>query len=560
MVNWSSRKLGDCLWLANVFVAIILVNVLSSFYFFRIDLTEENRYTMKDQTREILDNLQDDVYVEVFLEGDMNAGFKRFQKSIVETLREFEIYSRNKVHFSVTNPAAAQGSRAQSEFMADLARRGVQPTNVIDTRDGQRVEKIVFPGVVISAAGNEIGVNLLKGNKAGSPEEEINQSIEGIEFELINAIDKLTRLERKRIGWITGHGELDSLDIASFNNDLLESFDVFKVNLGSKKKLDQYDALIIAKPTKPFSPGDKYKLDQYIMRGGKVLLLIDRLAVSMDSASTENYFALPYPVNLDDQLFKYGVRINPDLVQDQHAAFYPVITGQTGGKPQFQLMNWPFFPLINHYTDFPFTRNLDAVVLRFANSIDTVKASGIKKTPLLFSSSASRKLTSPVHVSINDLRTINPADFTSGPIASGYLLEGKFTSLYKNRFLPSDVDTSAFLPEGKPAKLVVIADGDLVRNEINPRNGQPQALGFDPFTNYTFANRDFLMNLMTWLAEENGLIQTRSKQVMIRPLNREKINDEKTKWQLINLVLPVVLICVYGVLHALWRRKKYASF
>jgi gliding-associated putative ABC transporter substrate-binding component GldG len=560
MVNWKGKKFGDWLWLANAFAAIVLVNVLSSFYFFRVDLTEENRYTIKDQTREILSNLQDDVYVEVFLEGDMNAGFKRFQKSIIETLHEFEIYSDNKVHFSLTNPAAAEGTRAQSEFMADLARRGVQPTNVIDTRDGQRVEKIIFPGAIISASGNEIGVNLLKGNKAGTPDEEINQSIEGVEFELINAIDKLTRLERKRIGWITGHGELDSLDIASFNNDLLESFDLFKVNLPSKKKLDQYEALIIAKPTRPFSPSDKYKLDQYIMHGGKVVFLIDKLSAAMDSASRDDYFALPYPMNLDDQLFKYGVRINPDLIQDQHSAFYPVVTGQAGGKSQFQLMNWPFYPLINHYAELPFTRNLDAVQLRFANSIDTVKAVGIRKTPLLFSSSASRKLTTPVHISINDLRTVNSEEFTAGPIPTGYLLEGKFTSLYKNRFLPADVDTSSFLSEGKPAKLVVISDGDLARNEINPRNGQPQALGFDPFTNYTFANRDLLINLMTWLTEENGLIQTRSKQVMIRPLDREKIKEGEMKWRLINLVLPVALVCVYGVLRALWRRKKYASF
>jgi ABC-2 type transport system permease protein len=296
------------------------------------------------------------------------------------------------------------------------------------------------------------------------------------------------------------------------------------------------------------------------MHGGKVVILIDRLSASMDSASVEGYFALPYPLNLDDQLFKYGVRINPDLVQDQHSAFYPVVTGQTGGKPQFQLMNWPFFPLVNHYADLPFTRNLDAINLRFVNSIDTVKALGIRKTPLLFSSTASRKLSTPVHISINDLRTMNPEEFTAGPVALGYLLEGKFTSLYKNRFLPVDVDSSTFLSEGKPAKLVVIADGDIVRNEINPRNGQPQALGFDPFTNYTFANRELLLNLMTWLTDEHGLIQTRSKQVMIRPLDREKINEGKVKWQLINLVLPVALICAYGVLRALWRRKKYASF
>jgi ABC-2 type transport system permease protein len=560
MVNWKSRRLGDLLWLANAIVIIIIVNLLSSQYFFRIDLTEENRYTIKEQTKTVLRNLDDDVYVEVFLEGDMNAGFKRFQKSILETLREFEIYSGNKIHYVLTDPASARGNKAQSEFMSDLARRGIQPTNVIDNRDGQRVEKIIFPGVIVSCGGFETGVTLLKGNKARTPEEEINQSIEGIEFELISAIDKLTTVDRKRIGWLVGHGELDSLDIASFNNDLLESYDVFKVDLRQKKKLEHYDVVIVAKPTRSFSAIDKYKLDQYIMQGGKVIFLIDKLAAAMDSASRENYFAVPYATDLDDQFFKYGVRINPDLVQDQNSAFYPVVTGQVGGKSQFKLMNWPFFPLINHYAEHPATRNLDASVLKFASSIDTVKAAGIRKTPILTTSSAARKLTAPVHVSVNDLRELNPADFSGPSVAVGYLLEGKFTSLYKNRFLPDGADKDSFVADGKETKLVVIADGDMVRNEINPRNGQPQALGFDPFTNYTFANRDLMMNIVRWLTEDGGLIQTRSKQVMIRPLNREKIQEEKVKWQLINLVLPVALVVLYGIARAFWRKKKFASF
>jgi ABC-2 type transport system permease protein len=560
MVAWKSKKLGDLLWLANAVVAIVLVNLLSSGLFFRIDLTEENRYSIKEQTRDILSNLEEDVYVEVFLEGDMNAGFKRFQKSILETLKEFEIYSNYKVHYSLTNPASAAGKQAQSEFMSDLARRGIQPTNVVDTRDGQRTEKIIFPGVIVSAGGYETGVTLLKGNRASTPEEEINQSIEGVEFELISAIDKLTKTERKRVGWLIGHGELDSLDIASFNNDLLESFDVFKVNLSQKKKLDRYDALIISKPVRSFSALDKYKLDQYIMQGGKVIFLIDRLSAAMDSASRDDYFAVPYDLNLDDQLFKYGVRINPELVQDQSSAFYPVVTGQAGGKSQFQLLNWPFFPLVNHYADHPVTRNLDAVLIRFANSIDTVKAEGIRKTPLLFTSSAARNLSAPVHISVNDLRLMTPADFTGPAVPLGYLLEGKFTSLYKNRFLPVGADSATFLADGNNSKIVVIADGDIVRNEINPRNRQPQALGFDPFTNYTFANRDLMINLVNWLTQENGLIQTRSKQVMIRPLDREKIKDGKTFWQIVNLVLPVALIVLFGVLRAYWRKKKYASF
>jgi ABC-2 type transport system permease protein len=224
-------------------------------------------------------------------------------------------------------------------------------------------------------------VTLLKGNKALTAEEQINQSIEGLEYELANAIYKLANAERKQIGFVTGHGELDSLEIASFNNSLLELYDVFKVSFAKKKSLERYDALIIAKPTASFSQEDKFKLDQYIMQGGKVLFLLDKLEASMDSASQENYFAFPYNLNLDDQLFKYGVRLNLDLVQDRVSGKYPVVTGEAGGKPQLQLMDWPFFPLMNRYADHSITRNLDAVVTRFVSSMDTVKAERREENP-----------------------------------------------------------------------------------------------------------------------------------------------------------------------------------
>jgi ABC-2 type transport system permease protein len=561
MVNLKSKKLGDLLLLANVLVAIVLINLLASVYFFRIDLTEEKRYSIKKPTKEILKSLDDDVYLEVYLEGDLNAGFKRFQKSIRETLEEFRIYSHNKVHYTFIDPAAAMSQKARSEFMAELSAKGIQPTNVIDNKGGQRSEKIIFPGAVISYGGFESGVMLLKGNKASTPEEEINQSIEGIEYELANAIYKLANADRKQIGFVTGHGELDSLEVAGFNNALLEVYDVFKVDLSKKKDIENYDALIIAKPKTAFTQDDKYKLDQYIMRGGKVLFLLDKLEVTMDSASQQSYFAFPYDLNLDDQLFKYGVRINLDLIQDRTAGLYPVVTSETNGKPKLQLMDWPFFPLINHYADHAITHNLDAVVTKFVSSMDTVKAVGIKKTFLLMTSQYSRMIGAPVNVSINELRkNVTQQDYTKSFMPIGYLLEGKFTSLFKNRFLPEGVDKNSFKSEGVPTKLIVIADGDIARNDINPRTNQPQPLGYDPFTQYTFANQDLLMNAMAFLTNEDGLIAARNREVKIRPLDRDKINNEKFKLQLINLVLPVLLICVFGILKQFIRKRKFASF
>ena len=554
----KSKKTGDLLLLANGLVLVILVNIIASFYFFRIDLTEEKRYTIQPQTKAILKNLEEVVFVEVFLEGeDLNPEFRRFQKSIRETLEEFRIYSDNKIQYAFTDPLQATNEKARNEFIAELNSKGVSPRNVIETRDGQRVEKFVFPGALISYEGFETGVMLLKGSRA----QNINPSMEGIEFELANAIHKLSNVNRKRVGLLTGHGELDSLEFASFNNALLDQYDVFKVSLSRKGALTGYDLLIIAKPTKPFSNQDKYKLDQYLMRGGKILFLLDRLDADMNRASEEDYFAFPYDLNLDDQLFKYGVRINPDLIQDAVSGKYPVVVGGESNRPQIMQMDWPFFPLINQYAIHPITRNLDASLLKFVSSIDTVKATGVRKTPLLFSSQYSRKVTAPVKVGVNDLRKqMQEGSFDSGKIPVSYLLEGEFTSLYKNRFGPEGVDTADFRAQSIPTKIIVVADGDIARNDVNPRDGNPQQLGLDPFTQYTFANQDLLLNMVAYLVEEDGLIKARNKEIKVRPLDKEKIRSERSFWQVINLVLPMVALVIFGIVRAYWRKVKYTRF
>lgn len=562
MVNWrTSKKIGDLLLWANGLVLLVLINLLASSHFFRIDLTEEKRYTIKPQTKEMLANLDDEVFVEVFLEGELNPGFKRFQKAIRETLDEFRIYSNNKIRYTFTDPNQAMGEKAQNEYMSDLAAKGISPMNVIETKDGQRVEKFVFPGALVSYGGFETGVMMLKGSRAQGSQEVLNQSIENVEFELANAIYKMANTNRKKLGWVKGHGELDSLQMASFNAALIEQYDVFKTDLSKKKSFNQYDALIIAKPRTEFSEKEKYHLDQYLMRGGKALLLLDRLDASMDSASSENYFAFPYNLNLDDQLFKYGVRINPDLIQDRVSGKYPIVVGNAGNRPQVMQLDWPFFPLLNQYADHPITRNMDAIQSKFVSSIDTVKAVGVRKTPLVFSSAYSRKLTAPVKVSVNDLRRqLKEENFVSGNIPVAYLLEGTFTSVYKNRFAPEGVDSAKFLEQSVPTKIIVVADGDIARNDVNPRENKPQQLGYDPFSRYTFANQDLLLNMVAYLTDENGLIKARNKEVKIRPLDKEKIRKERTYWQLINLVLPLVVLVAMGLLLTYLRKARYARF
>ncbi len=560
-VSWKqSKKIGDLLVVANGLLLVVILNVLGSWYFVRIDLTEEKRYTIKPQTKELLKNLDDAVYVEVYLEGELNPGFERFKKSIRETLEEFRIYSDDRVQYTFTDPNLATGEKARNEFIAQLNAKGIAPRNVIENKDGQRVEKLVFPGALISYGGMETGVMLLKGNAMQGSQEVLNQAIEGVEYELANAIHKLTNNDRKKIGLVSGHGELSGLPIASFENALSEQYDINTVALNRKETLSDYDALILAKPTRAFSNVDKYNLDQYVMKGGRLLLLLDRLDAVMDSASSDNYFAFPYELNLDDQLFKYGLRINQDLIQDRVSGRYPIVVSNAG-KPQIMQMEWPFFPLINQYADHPITRNLDASLLKFTSSVDTIKANGVKKTPLLFSSPYSRKAEAPVKVGVNDLRNqLQSGAFNESKIPVGYLLEGTFTSLYKNRFAPEGADAKNFADVSVPTKLIVIADGDIIRNDVNPRDGVVQPLGFDPFTQYTFANQDLLLNSIAYLLEEDGLIKARNKEIKIRPLDKEKIKNERLFWQIINLVMPLLLVVVFGLSRSYWRKLKYSKF
>lgn len=560
MVMFKTKKAGDLLLLANGLVLIVLINLLSSKFFFRLDLTEEKRFQIKDQTKEMLHDLDDEVFIEVFLEGELNSDFRRFRNSIRETLEEFRIHSDNKVKFSFTDPATAQSEKAQNEFMADLAAKGIQPTRVIDNENNQRSEKLIFPGAVVAYGNAEIGVQLLKANRAESAVERINQAIEGVEYELANAIQKLTADSPAKIGWISGHGELDGLSAFSLQNAIAENYSFQKLAL-NEKALSECQALIIAKPVTAFSESEKYNLDQFIMKGGKVLFMIDKLEANMDSVSQQAYFAFPYDLKLDDQLFKYGVRLNLDLIQDRVSGKYPIVTGKSGTRPDIQLIDWPFFPMINQYGKHPITNNLDAVVLKFASSIDTVKAPGIKKTPLLITSQYSRTMTAPVNVSIQNLfDQTKPEDFSQQNIPVGYLLEGKFSSLYKNRFLPEGVNQNSFLAEGKESKIIVVADGDIAANVVNPRTRQPQDLGFDPFTNTTFASRDLLLNMLAHLTNESGIIQVRSKEIKIRPLDKDKIAAERVKWQVVAIGLPLLLIVVFAFVRSFIRKRQYASF
>ncbi len=561
MVKLESKKLESILYFLIGIFTIIVVNQLSGRVFYRFDLTEEKRYTISDASINILKNLNDVIYVDVYLEGELPAGVKRLQKSIRETLDEFKVYADGNLQFRFIDPSKAKSKKARQEFYGSLIKKGIQATNLFDNIDGKQTQTLVFPGAILTFGSKETGITFLKGNKASSPQEQLNQSIEGVEYELSSAIKSLTENKTKRIALLSGHGELDSLELAGLTAELMAKYKVYHIDLTKRPNLLSFDAIVLAKPTRAFSEIDKYKIDQFIMRGGKAMFLIDAMSVNMDSAGNETNLALAFDTNLEDMFFKYGFRINKDLILDLNAASYPIVVGNMGDKPEVRLLPWPFYPKVNEFSNHPAVRNIDAVITKFISTIDTLKAPGINKISLMNTSQYSKVVSSPVSVSVNELKKeMNSEFFNSGPQTTAWIYEGKFTSLYKNRFLPAGADKSSFIDTGSPSKILIVSDGDIARNEINPKTGQPVELGFDPFTETRFANADFLVNTMTYLIEEDGVINTRSKIIKIRPLDSVKLKEQKTTLQLINLILPIIIIIIFGIVKFIIRKRKYANF
>ncbi|WP_258105806.1 gliding motility-associated ABC transporter substrate-binding protein GldG [Marinoscillum sp. MHG1-6] len=558
MINWKSHRLHLLLQLVLTLALVWLAFQLADRFRVRVDMTEEDRFSLTDQTKNLLNRLDEDVYVDVYLGGELPSNFLRFQKSIRETLEEFSIYAATTINYRFIDPSVAKSTQARNRYYQDLINRGLQPTNLSYSKDGQNSQKWVFPGVILSYRGRETAINLLKGNRTSSPDEMINQAIEGIEYELASGIIQLSELRRKKVGLVVGHNEPDTTQLAGFTNLILSKYDLYRLNLPEKNTaITGYDLLVVAKPTTGFSDREKFLLDQYVMKGGKLLFFLDALSVNMDSASGDGTVAIPYQTNLTDLLFKYGVRINQDYVTDLNCGDFPIVAGNIGNQPQIRMLPWPYFPVITNYGTHPAVRNLDAVMMRFTSSMDTVKAMGIKKTPLLLTSAHTKVIGAPIQVSFNDLKSdLLPDKFQAGPKVLGYLLEGPFTSLYKNKFPPRGFDRNKMIDEGTATKIVVLSDGDLIRNELSLEDGTPLSLGVEPYSQARYANEDLILNLVDYLMDEEGIIQSRTKEIKIRPLDKVRVKEERLKWQLINLVAPVLLLLVFGVVKMFVRKSK----
>jgi ABC-2 type transport system permease protein len=537
---------------------IVLLNFLASFVFVRLDLTEEKRYSLSDATKSLLENLAEkdsaDVFVKVYLDGnELPAGFERLKRAVTETLEEFKVYGGTNIDYKFINPNAETDTKKREAFYMELAKKGMNPTQIVDNKNGRQVETIIFPYALVSVAGKEVPVLLLKGTQGKTAEEKLNQSYENVEYELATAIRKLTSRERKKIGLLAEFTKLKPLNFSDLIASLQERYDLFIIDAKTSPTFQGLDAMILPKPDFPVDDSTKYKIDQYVMNGGRMLFFVDGLKV--DSVGLEGNFAQPLELNLTDLFFKYGVRINSNIIKDVGSCgIIPMVVGDMGDKPNVQPIPYRYFPLINNFGKSLITNNLDLVLSRYVASIDTVRADGVTKTPLLMTSPYTKILNAPAFITFNEARTeTEKEDYQAGVKTIAYLLEGKFQSLYKNRL----VSDKTFKAESEPTKIIVCSDGDLIVNEVSTKTGNPMPLGYDKISKHTFGNKEFMMNAVDYLIDEDGVIQARGKEVKLRPLDKLKTRDERTFWQALNIGLPVGLVLIFGFVLQWWRRKEY---
>lgn len=574
--NKSSQVVS---FLATIAIVLVL-NVIGRFVFTRFDLTSEKRYTLSPTTKEILKGLDDYVYFKVYLEGDFPAGFKKLRRETKEMLDEFRAYSRY-IDYEFINPSESSDVNERNETYKILYQSGLNPTDmVVRNADGSSKQMIIWPGALVSYRNDkEIAIDLLENQNGLSSEDALNASMQNLEFRLIDAVKKVTRLQKPNIAFIEGHGELGPQEVYDITQSLSQHYNVSRVAIDGKidallhrtqneeediKAFASYDAIIVAKPTEPFDERDKFLIDQYIMYGGKVLWLVEPIHATMDSLqSQESTIGVEQDLNLDDMLFKYGVRLNRNLLLDMTCAALPIRTGQVAGQPQLEYFRWFYFPLLQAASGHPIVRNMNAIKADFVSSVEaTTSAMGIDQIPLLKTSDYTKVSGAPVFISLAMLRqTPDKRFFNAKGQNVAYLLKGSFPSLYANR-IPQEIADSPemqFKDESDPTAMIVVADGDLIRNQIDVKRKMPLSLGYDQFTGNTYANKEFIENCVSYLVDGEGLIDIRSRELKIRLLDTARIGKERTKWQLINTLVPTALIIALGFVLAFIRKSKYSK-
>ncbi|GAP45140.1 gliding-associated putative ABC transporter substrate-binding component GldG [Lentimicrobium saccharophilum] len=559
-------------------VIILLLNIIGSYIFTRFDLTTEKRYSLSPSTKKLLRETDDIFYFKVFLEGEFPAGFKMLSRSTREMLDEFRAFNDN-IQYEFINPSEAPDAKTRNEVFERLIQQGLQPTDInVRKKEGMQQQRI-FPGAIVSHKGREIPLSLISEQIGAPPDVIINNSIQALEYNISNAIRKLSNTGKPKIAFTQGHGELKGAEIADISRALSDYYIVESVNIngrvnalterkenedGTYTVLNKYKAIIIAKPDSVFSEKDKFIIDQYIMKGGKVLWLIDPVFASMDSIqSADRTMGITRDINLNDMLFRYGVRLNSNLLMDLNALPIPLYTGQIGNQPQFSFFPWYYFPVLTSASSHPVVNNLNAVRTEFISSIDTVGNPAISKTVLLQTSKYTRVANTPVMISLDILRREpDPADYNQPPQAVAVLLEGEFESLYNNR-IPAEIAQApeiGFTGRSPENRMIVMADGDLIKNQVQFSAGtfNPYPLGYDRFTGQTFGNRELMLNAVNYLCDDTGLMAVRSRELRLRSLDVTRARKDLLMWQLINTAGPVLLVILFGFIQSMIRKYRYA--
>lgn len=583
MVKLSKKKYS-IVFLFSGLITLILINIIAAYAFFRIDLTHDNRYTLKKETKKILKQIDDIVYFKIYIDGNLPAGLKRMQQATKELLDDFRYYAGDNIEYEFIDPFKGLDEKTKKSRYKQLLEQGLEPTELKVKKDDGFVKRMIFPGAIVTYNGKSIPVQLLKQQIGMHPEVVLNNSIQNLEYAFVHTLAKLTNTLPPKIAFIEGHGELNKLEVADIINELQTLYKVNRTKIdgkienllsikkdGNKRILKPlYELIIIAKPDSQFAKKDKVILDQYLMQGGKILWLIDHVYANMDSLRSSPVttgMPISETLNLYDQLFTYGIRINADLVQDMQAAAIPLNVAPLGAQSRYEMFPWYYFPLLfsqNIVTDtsnfiHPISKNLNAIKSEFASTIDFADNKNIKKTILLTTSPYTKVLMAPMKISFNIVnKKPNKRNFSNGKKTIAALLEGSFVSNFKNRLPKLYYDSLGFDDKSKETKMIVISDGDIIKNFVHQASQTPYPLGYDRFTKTTYGNKDFILNCINYLAGNENLITVRQKEFILRMLNKEKIQSSQLKWQIINVVLPIIIICLFGIAFYFIRQKKYS--
>jgi len=545
-------------------IVLLVLNFAGIYYFKRFDLTHDKRYTLSPTTLSIVEEVQEPLYIDVFLEGQFPGEFKRLQDETRQLLEEFHAHNPNII-FNFTNPLEDEKGRDQA--IQELYKMGMTPVSVTVDDKGKQSQEVVFPWAMVNYGKKTVKLPLLKNMLGASTAEKVVSSVQHLEYAITDAINKVIKEKEKTVGILRGNGEMKERLMGDFIKTVGESYHVGPFTLDSvakspeatSKALGKYDLVVITKPTEAFTEQEKQVLDQYIVNGGKTLWMIDAVQVEMDSLYNKTGATLAFPrdLNLNDMFFKYGIRINPDLVKDEMATQIKLATGAQGSETQYQEYPWKFAPFVYPDSDNPIVKNMSGIRFDFANGIDTLK-NNIKKTVLLRSSKYSKKVGTPVEIKLDMVaEETSPKDYAGkGFIPVAVLLQGKFHSAFENRVLP--FKDPLYKTENKAGQMIVISDGDIVKNQLD-KEYQPMELGYDKWTGNLYDNKGFVMNCVNYLLDDKGLINIRSKDVDLPMLDKQKVYDNYATAQFITIGLPIVILALFGLLFTYLRKRKYSK-